>query len=206
MILIIQIKEEKTVSQILTVEVPSVGHRYGGDLMRRAAYTRALGAGETGVCLVLVERQDYDPIQVVVHVPSKEASIVLPLPSEMKAFDFGTAFAFPGEYYVVTEQKPEKIASQVRAAFPQSNVIVVSLNRENAFITAVDCSADPPVVIERSTEAAAAAAMVLHQDLENGTMESTIGQPGGILEIGMRKENGKVTGLSAGGPVNFAET
>ena len=193
-------------SQILTVEVPFVGQRYDGDSMRRDAYTRALGAGETGVCLVLVKRQDYDPIQVVVHVPAKEASIVLPLPSEIKAFDFGTAFAFPGEYYVVTEQKPEEIVSQVCAAFPQSNVIIVSLSRENAFITSFDCSADPPIVIGRSTEAAAAAAMILHQDLENGTMESTIGQPGGILEIGMRKENGKVTGLSAGGPVDYAET
>lgn len=195
-----------TVSQILTVKVPSDNLRYDGDSMRRAAYTRALSAGETGVCLVLVERQDYDPIQVVVHVPAKEASIVLPLPSEMKAFDFGTAFAFPGEYYIVTEQKPEEIVSQVCAAFPQSNMIIVSLNRENAFITSFDCSTNPPIVIGRSTEAAAAAAMVLHQDLENGTMESTIGQPGGILEIGMRKENGKVTGLSAGGPVDFAET
>jgi hypothetical protein len=193
-------------SQILTVEVPSAGQRYDGDSMRRAAYTRALSAGVTGVCLVLVERQDYDPIQVVVHVPAKEASIVLPLPSEIKAFDFGTAFAFPGEYYIVTEQKPEEIVSQVCAAFPQSNVIIVSLSRENAFITSFDCSADPPIVIGRSTEAAAAAAMILHQDLENGTMESTIGQPGGILEIGMRKENGKVTGLSAGGPVDYAET
>ena len=193
-------------SQILTVKVPSGNLRYDGDSMRRAAYTRALSAGETGVCLVLVERQDYDPIQVVVHVPAKEASIVLPLPSEMKAFDFGTAFAFPGEYYIVTEQKPEEIVSQVCVAFPQSNMIIVSLNRGNAFITSFDCSTNPPIVIGRSTEAAAAAAMVLHQDLENGTMESTIGQPGGILEIGVRKENGKVTGLSAGGPVDFAET
>ena len=121
-------------------------------------------------------------------------------------FDFGTAFAFPGEHYVVTERKLEEIVPQVRAAFPQSDVIIVTLERESAFITAVDCSTDPPVVIGRSTEAAAAAAMVLHQDLENGTMESTIGQSGGILEIGLRKDNGKVTGLSAGGPVDYAET
>ncbi len=193
-------------SQILTVEVPSFSLRYGGDAMRRAAFTRALGAGETGVCLVLIKREDYDPIQVVVHVPTKEASIVLPVPKEIKEFDFGTAIAFPGECYVVTEQNTEEIISQVRAAFPLSDVIIVTLNRENAFITAVDYSVDPPVVIGRSTEAAAAAAMVLHQDMENGTMESTIGQTCGILEIGMRKENGKVTGLSAGGPVEYAET
>ena len=83
--------------------------------------------------------------------------------------------------------------------------MIAALNRETAFVQAVDYSVDPqnPIIIGRSTEAAAAAAMVLHQDLENGTMESTIGQPGGILEIGMRKENGKVTGLSAGGPVDY---
>ena len=56
----------------------------------------------------------------------------------------------------------------------------------------------------RTVEGAAAAAMFLHRDLEHGTMEVTVGQPGGILEIGMRKESGEVTGLSAGGPVEVS--
>ena len=192
-------------SQILTVEYSSDYAFYDGDSMRSFAYLHAVHAGETGVCLVLLRRQGYDPIQVVVHVSAKEASIVLPLPAEIKAFDFGSAFAFPGEMIVVTEREPKDILSDVYAAFPESFTKIVTLNRENAFVQAGDYSLDPqnPIIIGRLTEAAAAAAMVLHQDLENGTMESTIGQPGGILEIGMRKENGKVTGLSAGGPVDF---
>ena len=192
-------------SQILTIEVPSVNHRYAGDSMRCAAYEHALRSGQTGVCLVLVKRPDYNPIQVVVNVKAKEASIVLPLPASIKGFAFGTLFSFPDEMIVVTEQKPEEILAEVCTLFPEFNAVIVTLNRETASIQATDYSSNPdqPIVIGRSTEAAAAAAMVLHQDLANGTMESTIGQPGGILEIGMRKENGKVTGLSAGGPVDY---
>ena len=89
-------------SQILTFEVPSVTHRYAGDSMRCAAYTHALRSGETGVCLVLVKRPDYDPIQVVVNVKAKEASIVLPLPASIKELAFGTVFSFPDEMIVVT--------------------------------------------------------------------------------------------------------
>ena len=190
-------------SRILTIEIPSVNHRYAGDAMRCTAYTHALRSGETGVCLVLVKRPDYDPIQIVVNVKAKEASIVLPLPASIKGFAFGTVFSFPDEMIVVTEHNPDEILDEVRTVFPELNVTIASLDRGNAFIAAADYSSNDvqPIHIERSTEAAAAAAMVLHQDLENGTMESTIGQPGGILEIGMRKENGKVTGLSAGGPV-----
>lgn len=192
-------------SQILTVEYPADSIRYDGDGMRRAAYLHAVHEGETGVCLVLLRRQGYDPIQVVVHASAKEASIVLPLPTEIKEFDFGTVFAFPGETIVVTEREPKDILSEVYAAFPESCPMIAALNRETAFVQAGDYSLDPPnqSVIGRSTEVAAAAAMVLHRDLENGTMESTIGQPCGVLEIGLRKENGKVTGLSAGGPVDF---
>ena len=192
-------------SQILTVEYSSDYAFYDGDSMRNFAYLHAVHAGETGVCLVLLQRHGYDPIQVVVHVSAKEASIVLPLPAETKEFDFGTAFAFPGEIIVVTEQEPKDILSEVYAAFPETSTFIAMMNRQTAFVQAGDYSLDPdhPIIIGRSTEVAAAAAMVLHQDLENGTMESTIGQPLGILEIGMRKENGKVTGLSAGGPVDF---
>ena len=193
-------------SQILTIEVPSANHRYAGDSMRCAAYEHALRSGETGVSLVLVKRPDYDPIQVVVNVRAKEASIVLPLPTSIKGFAFGTVFSFPDEMIVVTDHTPEEVLAEVRTLFPDFDAVIVTLNRETASIQAVDYSLNPdqPIMIARSTEAAAAAAMVLHQDLENGTMESTIGQPGGILEIGMRKENGKVTGLSAGGPVDFS--
>lgn len=194
-----------TVSQILSVKVPASDHRYHGDSLRLAAFQQTVDAGETGVCLVLVERADAAPIQVVVNAAAREASIVLPVPMETRPFSFGTAFLFPEEICLVTEQTPEEIVSPARAAFPEVNLVIVTLERETACIKAYDYGTETnqPALLERSTEAAAAAAMVLHQDLENGTMESTIGQPGGILEIGMRKEHGKVTGLSAGGPVEM---
>ena len=40
----------------------------------------------------------------------------------------------------------------------------------------------------------------------DGITEIGVGQPGGDLEVGVRKESGQVTGLSIGGPVRLAQT
>ena len=60
-------------SNILSIEVPSVGHRYDGDSMRCAAYAHAMASGEANVCLILVKRDGLDPIQVVANGNAKEA-------------------------------------------------------------------------------------------------------------------------------------
>lgn len=192
-------------SQILKVSVPAPNALHDYDALRGVAWCNALISDEQGVCLVLLQIPETDPIQVVVNLAEKEASIVLPLPSSERSFDFGTAFRFPGGQYIVTEQPEQTVVPAVRAAMPEEEtVFIVRMDRESAFIkTGRYVPGKPPSYLPRSAEAAAAAAMVLHRDLTDGTMESTIGQPGGILEIGLRKQNGAVTGLSAGGPVEM---
>ena len=50
-----------------------------------------------------------------------------------------------------------------------------------------------------------AAAVVLSSELRDGITEIGVGQPGGDLEVGVRKESGQVTGLSIGGPVHLEQ-
>lgn len=165
------------------------------DALRCAAFAHAVAAGESGVCLVLVETSG-ETVSVVANVSAGEASVVLPLPKEIREESWGTLFFFPDEVYAVAEN-----ADTLDFA-PEADFLV-ALDRAQAQIRVMryDRETGEKFPVARSADGAACAAMVLHRDLENGTMESTVGQPGGILEIGMRKENGRVTGLSAGGPV-----
>ena len=190
-------------SQILNVSITAPNALHDFDALRGVAWCNALVSDEKDVCLVLLQVPGSDPIQVVVNVGEKEASIVLPLPSAEQSFEFGTAFTFPGGLFLVTEQPAVQVLPTARAALQETGTIyIVTMDRKTAFVKAARCVPDkPPVYLPRSAEAAAAAAMVLHSDLMDGTMESTIGQPGGVLEIGLRKQDGAVMGLSAGGPV-----
>ena len=192
-------------SQILNVQITAPDALTNFDGLRCTAYSNAFVAGETGVCLVLLQVPSGETIRVVVNMAEKEASIVLPLPDEARSLDCGDAFLFPGGWFVVTEQTAQEALPAVRKAFPEvETIFIVTLNRETAFITLSRCVPEKlPVLVLRSAEATAAAAMVLHRDLADGTMESTVGQRGGILEIGLRKQGGEVVGLSAGGPVEM---
>jgi hypothetical protein len=190
-------------SQILNVKINSTDVLRDYDGLRCIAFANAMLAGETGVCLVLLEIPSTEPIRVVVNMAQKEASVVLPLPEAERSFDFGTAFLFPAGWFVVTEQTAQQVLPDLRAAMPEvETVYIVTLDPETAHVTLTCCVPEkPPVFVARKVEAAAAAAMVLHRDLSDGTMEQTIGQRGGILEIGLRKQGGMLIGLSAGGPV-----
>lgn len=173
------------------------------DEIRTAAYLRAKDAGEKGVCLVQANLPDKSaPINVVVNLAAGEATVVLPLPCQIQKLSFGEAYTFENGVYVVSEQSAESISEAAQSAFPDAEALyLISVDRASAFSTAVLCLSGTLQPISRTVEGAAAAAMFLHSELEQGTMEVTIGQSGGILEIGMRKVGGEVTGLSAGGPV-----
>lgn len=189
-------------SQILFVSAPE---GYDSDALRRAAYDCAVSAGETGVCLVQASTPSMSsPAQVVVNIAAKEASIVLALPTEERETDFGPVYVFRGDAYLVTDLPGgEAIAQDPFDLQEAGRSFILTLDRETAFLTTLqyDRTTGEMTPVRRTVEGAAAAAMYLHRDLEQGTMEVTIEQPGGVLEIGMRKESGKVTGLSAGGPV-----
>lgn len=192
-------------SQILSFQFVSDDGTNFADQIRCAAFDFAKSAGETGVCLILVSGTNTDEsVPVVANLGAKEASIVLPLFDWVKDDSFGTAFGLSDSVYVISESLNQAAMQQVQSAFEkETNLFFFELDRPKALIRGfLLCREDENwIPIPRSAEGAAAAAMVLHRDLETGTMESTIEQPGGILEIGLRKEQGRVLGLSAGGPV-----
>ena len=191
-------------SQFLSV---SFEHAHpSADEIRIAAYRCAMDAGEKGVCLVQAKVLDHAaPINVVVNIAAGEATVVLSLPKQIHAFPFGWAYYFESGVYLVTEQPAEAVSKDVRSSVSDTDPLyLLALDQESAFVTTMLCLPDALRPVPRTVEGAAAAAMYLHRDLEHGTMEVTVGQAGGILEIGMRKESGEVTGLSAGGPVEVS--
>ena len=191
-------------SQFLSV---SFEHAHpSADEIRIAAYHCAMDAGEKGVCLVQAKVLDHAaPINVVVNIAAGEATVVLSLPKQIHAFPFGWAYYFESGVYLVTEQPAVAVSKDVRSSVSDTDPLyLLALDKESAFVTTMLCLPDALRPVPRTVEGAAAAAMYLHRDLEHGTMEVTVGQAGGILEIGMRKESGEVTGLSAGGPVEVS--
>ena len=131
---------------------------------------------------------------------------MLPLPTREESFGWAERFDFPAGTFLLSERPcAETLAKALNALPEKTRIFALSLDRETArFETlAYDRETGETHPVRRTAEGAAAVAMLLHRDLQDGTMEVTIGQPGGILEIGLRKEGGRVLGLSAGGPVRM---
>ena len=139
-------------SQILNVQITAPDALTNFDGLRCTAYSNAFVAGETGVCLVLLQVPSGETIRVVVNMAEKEASIVLPLPDEARSLDCGDAFLFPGGWFVVTEQTAQEALPAVRKAFPEvETIFIVTLNRETAFITLSRCVPEKlPVLVIKS--------------------------------------------------------
>ena len=196
-------------SQILSFPYLPEGNNPYADQIRCNAFDYAKNTGESGVCLILVTLQDTGKtVQVVANLSAKEASIVLPLFDWEKDYSFGTAFGLSDTVFIISEVSDQAAMQQARETFEKEwNLLFFTLNRENAAIRGswLDQKSGQWIPVSRSAEGAAAAAAVLHRDMITGTMESTIDQPGGLLEIGLRKERGNVLGLSAGGPVEVRE-
>lgn len=189
-------------SQILSFQYTPDQFPITADAVRCAAFEYAKSRNCTGIALILVSLPEQKtPIQVVANLGAGESSSVLPLPDRIEETPVGTLFSFPSGLYIITEQEQQHAFKLAVAMDEIQNLTLFFLQRDSAQIHGFRRVGQNWLPAARSAEGAAAAAMVLHSDLENGTMESTIDQPGGLLEIGMRKENGKVTGLSAGGPV-----
>ena len=192
-------------SQILTFQYLSDVGNADMDLIRCAAFHYAKAEGESGVCLVLVSVEGWgEPVQVVANLNANEASIVLPLFDWEKELSIGTAFGLRDTVYIISDCPGDSAMQEAANAFESSErLFFFALRRADASLTGfwLDRSSGTWIPVIRSAEGAAAAAIVLHRDLESGTMESTVSQPGGILEIGLRKDRSCVLGLSAGGPV-----
>lgn len=165
------------------VRVECVRGNADTNLLRAAGYFYAKQQGMEGMSFVLTEGSGIpDARAVVANVEHETASAVLPLPERLEWRETGVDAALDGVLYHVTTGDESF-----------SDGVTVHLDPADS---SIDCN---------SAEAAAAAAIWLTRDLQDGTMELNIGVGDKVLEIGLRKDAGEVTGLSVGGEMRLLD-
>lgn len=197
------------------IRLEMMGGEFCGNALRCAGFYQALCRGERGKCCVMAEISGADGVlPVMVDVAQGAASTTMPLPVSVEALDWPEApvhrVTFDGiTHYVIARAEPDDTLVQcaIRDAASSPAVGAIFLNRTTGAIQ--------PIVYVRQTDScvaetscasgSTAAAVVLSSDLCDGITEIGVGQPGGDLEVGVRKEAGQVTGLSIGGPVALVE-
>lgn len=197
------------------IRLEMMGGEFCGNALRCAGFYQALRRGERGKCCVMAEISGADGVlPVMVDVAQGTASTTMPLPVSVAALDWPEApvhrVTFEGiTHYVVDRAEPDDALVQraIRDAAQPPAVGVMFFNRATGAIR--------PVVYVRQTDScvaetscasgSTAVAVVLSEALRDGITEIGVGQPGGDLEAGVRREAGRVTGLSIGGPVTLVE-
>lgn len=197
------------------IRLEMMGGEFCGNALRCAGFYQALCRGERGKCCVMVEISGAPGVlPVMVDVAQGAASTTMPLPKSVQRLNWPEVTAhrvvFEGiTHYVFdcVEAEEALVQRAVRDAADAPAVGAVFFDRATGSIR--------PVVYVRQTETcvaetscasgSTAAAIVSSEDLHDGITEIGVGQPGGDLEVGVRKEFGCVTGLSIGGPVALVE-
>lgn len=197
------------------IRLEMMGGEFCGNALRCAGFYQALCRGEQGKCCVMAEISGADGVlPVMVDVAQSAASTTMPLPVSVEALDWPEALAhrvtFDGiTHYVIERAEPDNALVQraIQDASASPAVGAIFLNRATGAIQ--------PIVYVRQTDScvaetscasgSTAAAIVLSAELCDGITEIGVGQPGGDLEVGVRKEAGRVTGLSIGGAVTLVE-
>lgn len=164
-----------------SLRVETVSDSASANLLRAAGFYYAQQQGLPGMAFVLTEGSCLsEPRAVVANAEAETASAVLPLPESLELRENGVDAVIDGTCYHVTTENE---------TFPDG--VTVHLNGSDI---------DVP-----TAEAAAAAAIYLTRDLKDGTMELNIGVGVGVLEIGLRRDGGAVTGLSVGGEMKLLD-
>lgn len=197
------------------IRLEMMGGEFCGNALRCAGFYQALRRSERGKCCVMAEISGVDGVlPVMVDVAQSAASTTMPLPVSVAVLDWPEApvhrVTFDGiTHYVIDRAEPDNALIQraIQDASASPAVGVMFFNRATGAIR--------PVVYVRQTDScvaetscasgSTATAIVLSSDLRDGITEIGVGQPGGDLEVGVRKEAGQVTGLSIGGPVALVE-
>lgn len=188
-----------------------MGGEFCGNALRAVGFYRALCRNETERCCVLTEISGAAQALPVLADPARRAaSTVMPLPARVERLGWAWRVAFDGiTHYVFDRAAPEDaLVRRAVAAAPEAAAVgAVFLDRAACAIR--------PVVYVRATDScvaetscasgSTAAAVVLAEGEADGISEFSIAQPGGTLEVGVRREGGRVTGLSLGGPVELEE-
>ena len=197
------------------IRLEMMGGEFCGNALRCAGYFQALCRAEQGKCCVMAEISGAPGVlPVMVDVAQSMASTTMPLPVSVETLAWPETavhrVAFYGiTHYVIDRAEPDDALVQraIQDAGACPAVGAIFLNRATGAIR--------PIVYVRVTgscvaetscaSGSTAAAVVLSSDLRDGITEIGVGQPGGDLEVGVRKESGQVTGLSIGGPVRLEQ-
>lgn len=195
------------------IRLEMMGGEFCGNALRCAGYFKALCRGERRKCCVMAEISGAPGVlPVMVDVAQNAVSTTMPLPQSMERLDWPEVTAhrvsFDGiTHYVIDCAEPDDtfVRRAIQDAADTPAVGAIFLNRATGAIR--------PVVYVRQTgtcvaetscaSGSTATAVVLATSLHDGITEIGIGQPGGDLEVGVRKEAGRVTGLSIGGPIHL---
>lgn len=197
------------------IRLEMMGGEFCGNALRCAGFYQALCCGEQGKCCVMVEISGATGVlPVMVDVAQQAASTTMPLPASVETLNWpetpASRVTFDGiTHYVIDRAEPDDalVRRTIQDAGARPAVGAIFLNRATGAIQ--------PIVYVRETgsciaetscaSGSTAAAVVLASELRDGITEIGVGQPGGDLEVGVRKEAGRVTGLSIGGPVSLTE-
>ena len=165
---------------------------FSADDVCAAALVYALQSGESGHAVVMVESCGAEgPIPVVVNQKSGHVTIRLPLPEIREPVDGVRHIAYPGLRCYVGEH-----VSDVPDA--ETPALLVCRNSDCSKVT-VQLLAEkglPPVELDASGLAAAAAVIDYAATFPDGVSECGVGMNGGDLEVGVSVRNGAVLGLS----------
>lgn len=198
------------------IRLEMMGGEFCGNALRCAGFYQALRTGAQGKSCVLAEISGADGVQpVMADTAQGTASTEMPLPLSVQPAGWAdvqaTRVTFAGITHFVIDcaQPDEALVQRAVAAAPEASAVgAIFLDRAHGSIK--------PVVFVRETAScvaenscasgSVATAVVLTADFADGITEIGIGQPGGMLEVGVQRADGAVTGLSIGGAVRLAQT
>ncbi len=198
------------------IRLEMMGGEFCGNALRCAGFYQALRTGAQGKSCVFAEISGADGVQpVMADTAEGTASTVMPLPLSMQPAGWAdvqaarVTFAGITHFVIDCAQPDETLVQRAIAAAPGASAVgAIFLDRAHGSIK--------PVVFVRETAScvaenscasgSVATAVVLTADFADGITEIGIGQPGGMLEVGVQRTDGAVTGLSIGGAVRLTQT
>jgi diaminopimelate epimerase len=195
----------------------------GGEFCANAARSfglwRALEQGSSGLVETQIEISGVsDSLTVAVDTFSKEASVFMPNPLKSEDLNY-TGLRFPviffeGIAHVIAGGLEESEATfldikrRFEDRFPNREALGVMFykNDPQRIIPAVYVYGSSSLVFESSCGSGSAAIGVwLSREASNGKAVYPITQPGGVLEVSVYKEDGRLLKVSIGGKISLSE-
>lgn len=174
---------------------------FSADMLCAAAYAAALDRGDSQRCIVLMEcAASGGIVAAVAEAGDNRVTLVLPVPALRRDAHHALHVFYPGLECCVT-----MMDSAGEEMMPP--VLLVRRNADSSALR-IQLKAQIDVLPETlvsSGLAAVSAAIDMADDLQDGVIEYGIGMPGGTVEVGVSKRDGKLFGVSVCCPVSSVE-